>query len=100
MERYSTNVKRYPLEKFLEILNFFSRFEFTEKGEVLPNFGWSRDVTRRINIIRSLFLRNRFRVSKNFFVGYLIVFVEYLCNSSSKMRQKLHFDFSCCKLPE
>ena len=31
------------------------KIDFTEKGEVLPNLDWTRNVSERINIIRSLF---------------------------------------------
>ena len=73
---------------------------------VLPKSGWSCGVTGRVDVIQSLFfpgIQNKTTHSgfpKTFNVGYLFVFVEYLCNRSPKTRtkrlQKLHFDFNYC----
>ena len=44
------------LKKFLETLSLFSLPEFSKKGGGLPQLNCSLDVTKRVNIIQSLFL--------------------------------------------
>ena len=46
--------KDIPPKMFLETLNLFAQFEFTEKGNALPNFVWSRDVAKTINIVSQI----------------------------------------------
>ena len=64
--------KDSSLESFFQILSLFSQPGFLEKGAGLQNLNWSRDITGRVNIIRSLFFpgssaqENRFWISKSF----------------------------------
>ena len=66
--------KDIPLKKFRETLSF-----------VLP-----AKITVSLIVLRTAVLagRTKLRVSQNFFRGYLFVFVEYLCNRSTKIKTK------------
>ena len=66
--------KDIPRKKFLETLSL-----------VLP-----AKTTVGLIVWKTVVLagRTKFRVSKNFFRGYLFVFVEYLCNRSLKIKTK------------
>ena len=72
--------KDIPRKKFLETLSF-----------VLP-----AKTTVGLIVSKTVVLagRTKLRVSKNFFRGYLFVFVEYLCNRSPKIKIKNFKNYS------
>ena len=88
--RYPKNSKRFPPKKILETLKFVLPAWISRNMRTFTKLVLVTDVTGRIFLFPGSSGReNRFRVSKNQKKGkYLLVFVEYLCNHSPKMRTK------------
>ena len=91
LQRYSTNTKRCPPKKLFGNSEFCSSRQNHSKPNSLESCGRPNS----LEIVRPNSLENcgfggktKLRVSKNFFGGYLFVFVEYLCKRSPKIKTK------------
>ena len=107
LQRYSTNTKRYPFKivfgnpesDFSGKKRNYLIFSLSVTSQGLYDFGKTLSFFRKIRACRK-----NSGFSKKFLGSYLLVFVEYLSNSNSKIKTKIkkkkYFDFKYRKQPE